>query len=176
MHVAVAEVAEGRDLQLMPHPDLLDEGDDLGETAARHGDILENGRRANPGEGGEGAAPRRGEPRRVGFVRRLLDGDGSALPRDLGHGGGFLLDHGGMPVGLHQDHGRGFGRQADLGVVLDASAGLAVEEFKGAGDDVALDDLRDAPRGGLHRVEGGEQGAPRLGTGHELQEHLGDDA
>src|SRR5690606_27080822 len=56
--VAVAEVAEGGDGETMLLRDRLHGAHHAGEFAARYGDVLEDRRRAQPGEGRERAAAR----------------------------------------------------------------------------------------------------------------------
>ena len=82
----------------------------------------------------------------------------------------------GMAVGLHEQQRLAIERQADLGEVLDAVDGGAVEELQRAGDDLGRDDVGDGLRGLVHLREGGDQGLLGGGLGDELQQDLGDDA
>ena len=92
---------------------LGDEGDHLRQLVARHGDVLENGRRPDPGEGGEGIAAGGGKGERFSIVAGAADVAGTVGQRDLLHLRGFVGDCGGVAVGLHQQQCLAVERQAD---------------------------------------------------------------
>ena len=66
--------------------------------------------------------------------------------------------------------------QADMGVVLHAPRRHAIEELERAGDDVRRDDRRHRFRGVFDAVVERQHGPPRRRSGHQLQQHFGDDA
>ena len=81
-----------------------------------------------------------------------------------------------MAVGLHQQQRLAIQRQADFGVVLDATDGRAVQKLQRAGDDLRGDDVGHRLRGLVHLREGGHHGALGRRLGDQLEQNLGDHA
>ena len=98
------------------------------------------------------------------------------LARDGGHACGFVLNGGRVPIGLHQQDRRAVGGQADLGVVLHAAGGHAIEELERAGDDARGDDGRHGLGRVLDAVVERQHRPACLRLRDELEQHLRDDA
>ncbi len=114
--------------------------------------------------------------RRLGLVARGADVAGAMLARDRLHARRFVRDRRRMAVGFHQQHGLAVGRQADVGVVLDAAGGHAIEKLERARNDARRDDRGDRVGGVLDRVVERQHRPARRRPRHELEQHLGDDA
>ncbi len=156
---------------------LGDEPDHRGQLAARHGDVLEDGRRPPSRQRGEGVASRRRRaaalrPRRGRRERRCA----RCARAIVCHLRRLVGDRRGMAVGFHQQHRRAVGRQADVGVVLDAARRHPIEELERARDDPRGDDRRDRVGSVLDPIVEREHRPPRRGPRHQLQQHFGDDA
>ena len=81
-----------------------------------------------------------------------------------------------VAVRLHQQHRVAVGRQADVGVVLDAAGRHPIEELERARDDPRRDDRGDRFRRILDPIVERQHRPPRRRARHQLQQHLGDDA
>ena len=81
-----------------------------------------------------------------------------------------------MPVGLHEQQRLAVAGQANLGVVLDATDGHAVEKLQRAGDDLRRDDVGHRLRGVLHAVVARQHRATGGRAGDDLEQDFGDDA
>ena len=67
----------------------------------------------------------------LGLVAGDAHFEAAFLAADLLHARGFVGHRGGMAVGFHQQQRLAIQRQADLGVILHAMDGGAVQEFRG---------------------------------------------
>ena len=81
-----------------------------------------------------------------------------------------------MSVGLHEQERLAIAGQADLGVVLDAANGHAVEELQRARDDLGRDDVGHRLGGVLHAIVAREHRAAGGGAGEDLEQDLCDDS
>ena len=169
-------MAEGADEEVVLLGDLGDEGDHLGEFITRDGDILKDGGRSDAGEGGEGGATGGGELQGFCVITGQADVAGATGAGQGKHLVGFFGDRGRMPVGLHEQERLAVTGQADLGVVLDAADGHAVEELQRAGDDLRGDDVGHRLRGVFHAIVARQHRAAGGGAGEDLEQDLGDDA
>ena len=76
---------------------------------------------------------------------------------DLFHLLRLLLDHGRVPVRLHEQDGLGIQRQADLRIFLHALDRDPIEKLQRAGNDLRRDDRRDRFRRRVHLRESRQQ-------------------
>gem|GEM_PF-4424687 len=134
----------------MADGDVGDEADHFGQFAAGNGGIFEDRGRLEPGQGGKGAASRRGQLNRFGGVTGAADMRGAMRAGQLFDLGGFVGHRCGMTVRLDQQHGFGIQGQSDVRIGLHALDGFPVEKFQGARNDLGRDDGRDGFGGGVH--------------------------
>ena len=156
MKIAIPEVPERGDFEVMLGCRFLNEANHGCQFAARDSRILQYGRRLYASQGAKSAASCRRKLCSLGRIFRPLDGCSSVNFREVLNLTDFIFYGRRMSVGFNQEN-RFYIRKANFRKVFDAAQGFAVKELERARNDFSCDDRRNGFGRAVHPVVGCEE-------------------